>query len=309
MQKPSISRTLGQIHFEDLEPHRFEDLVRQLIYDYKEWQSIEATGRGGADDGYDIRAYEKQIYFPKDSDEEIVESLSPMNGRLWMIQCKREKEIGPSKVKNIVKEGVDPNEPPYGYILAAAANISKKTYDAFRHELQLVGVMEFYLWGKAELEDLLLLPKNDRILFTFFGISLVTKRQSKTNELRSRIAVKNKLNSLLGSNAVFYQDVLLRDLNDDCYPFADLDPDFAVRPKWQRTTAFEYHPFGIWCHVHEYFGYIDLEKKEYDYVSLHDFISNDDYDDELSTRRHEQQMMIRSNWELLPRHQQVKIKM
>lgn len=56
MQKPNITRTLGQIHFEDLELHRFEDLLRQLIYDYKDWQSIEATGCGGADDGYDIRA-------------------------------------------------------------------------------------------------------------------------------------------------------------------------------------------------------------------------------------------------------------
>jgi hypothetical protein len=32
-------------------------LVRELIYDLKDWQSIEATGRGGNDDGFDIRAY------------------------------------------------------------------------------------------------------------------------------------------------------------------------------------------------------------------------------------------------------------
>jgi hypothetical protein len=56
MAKPT--RTYGPIHFEDLEPHRFEDLIRQLIYDYKDWQSIEATGGGGDDDGFDIRAYE-----------------------------------------------------------------------------------------------------------------------------------------------------------------------------------------------------------------------------------------------------------
>jgi len=40
------SRTLNPIHFEDLEPHRFEDLIRQLIYDYRDWTSLEATGRG-----------------------------------------------------------------------------------------------------------------------------------------------------------------------------------------------------------------------------------------------------------------------
>ena len=63
MPKPftAITRTLGPIHFEDLDPHRFEDLVRQLIYDYKDWQSIEATGRGGSDEGFDIRAYERVV--------------------------------------------------------------------------------------------------------------------------------------------------------------------------------------------------------------------------------------------------------
>ena len=58
MAKPDVTRTLGPIHFEDLDPHRFEDLVRQLAYDFKQWQSIESTGRGGADDGFDIRRYE-----------------------------------------------------------------------------------------------------------------------------------------------------------------------------------------------------------------------------------------------------------
>jgi hypothetical protein len=29
MAKPHVTRTFGPIHFEDLDPHRFEDLVRQ----------------------------------------------------------------------------------------------------------------------------------------------------------------------------------------------------------------------------------------------------------------------------------------
>jgi hypothetical protein len=36
-------------------------LVRDLIYDYRDWQTIEATGRSGGDDGYDIRAFEKRL--------------------------------------------------------------------------------------------------------------------------------------------------------------------------------------------------------------------------------------------------------
>lgn len=54
------TRTINPLHFEDLEPHRFEDLVRQLIYDFREWHRLEATGRQGSEDGFDIRGWEVQ---------------------------------------------------------------------------------------------------------------------------------------------------------------------------------------------------------------------------------------------------------
>ena len=87
-----------------------------------------------------------------------------MEGNLWMIQCKREKELGPTRVGNIVKDAVNPAAPPYGYILAAPANFSRAAHDNFQSELRKRGVMEFYLWGAGELEDILYQPKNDHIL-------------------------------------------------------------------------------------------------------------------------------------------------
>jgi hypothetical protein len=62
-----------------------------------------------------------------------------------MIQCKREKEIGPKKLKAIIQE-IDSDDPPYGYILAASTHFSKRSYDLFRQTLIEKGVMEFYLW-------------------------------------------------------------------------------------------------------------------------------------------------------------------
>jgi hypothetical protein len=56
--KPTPTRTLNPLPFQDLEPHRFEDLIRQLAYDLRTWKSLEATGRGGGDEGLDIRAVE-----------------------------------------------------------------------------------------------------------------------------------------------------------------------------------------------------------------------------------------------------------
>jgi hypothetical protein len=149
--KPIVTRTFAPIHFEDLDPHRFEDLIRELIYDFRDWQSIEATGRSGGDDGFDIRAFEKiPPEVQPDDQEEPVEVQHPMDGPRWMIQGKREKTLTPSDVKKILDD-VDADDPPYGYILAASAVFSKKSYDVFRDELRNKGVMEFYLWGRPEL--------------------------------------------------------------------------------------------------------------------------------------------------------------
>jgi hypothetical protein len=48
------TRTLNPLPFNDLEPHRFEDLVQQLAYELRRWRSLEATGRLGSDEDLDV---------------------------------------------------------------------------------------------------------------------------------------------------------------------------------------------------------------------------------------------------------------
>jgi hypothetical protein len=298
--KPTITRTYGQIHFEDLDPKRFEDLIRQLIYDFKDWQTIEATGRGGTDDGFDIRAFEKSYRDESDIlDESETEEVRPMDGNQWMIQCKREQSLGPIRIRSIINENIDPENPPYGYILAVSANISKRTYDAFREELQRLSVMEFYLWGKATLEDMLYQPKNDRILFTFFGISLTTRRRSRATEVRAITTNKNKIVSIVGTGSL-YKAVLLRDLKDENYPYPSLYPDFDLNPRWGSYTAFENHPRGLLFHVHEYYAFVDINLKEYDYCTFIDIVDRQDEDHDGHEARWKKRMAMMSNWELLP---------
>src|SRR5437879_3205452 len=126
--KPTLTRTFAPIHFEDLDPHRFEDLVRELIYDFRDWQSIEATGRSGDDAGFDIRAFEKlpPLVAEADEDEPVV-TRHPMEGPRWMVQGKHEKTLTPSDVKKILAD-VDGSDPPYGSILAASAVFSRKSF-------------------------------------------------------------------------------------------------------------------------------------------------------------------------------------
>ena len=306
MTKPKITRTYGPIHFEDLDPHRFEDLIRELIYDYKNWQSIEATGRSGSDDGFDIRAYEKLeiVSHSENENNEEVEEVHPMEGNLWMIQGKREKEIGPKKIKTILSD-IDPKNLPYGYILAASANFSKKSYDVFREELRKKGVMEFYLWGKAELEDMLHLPKHDRILFTFFGISLVSKRRIRTTEIRSAVSVKNKLFRTVGEGHQFRKSILVRDLKDTKYPYKSEYSDFKTKPRWKEYIAFRHHQLGLWCHTHDYFAYVDTEKKEWDFTNEVDLVYREREDKDERQRAFEKRKLVNDFWDFLPRKNKV----
>jgi len=303
MIKPKITRTYGPIHFEDLDPHRFEDLVRELIYDYKDWQSIEATGRSGSDSGFDVRAYEKVVVVTPSEGEnnEEIEEIHPMEGNLWMIQGKREKVIGPKKIKTILSD-IDPKTPPYGYILTASANFSKKSYDIFREELRKKGVMEFYLWGKAELEDMLHLPKNDRILFTFFGISLVSKRRTRTTEIRSAISAKNKLFRSVGEgDQIFQPFILVRDLKDTNYPYKSKYSDFKINPRWREYIAYSHHPLGLWCHCHRYFAYIDTGKKEWDFFKELDLVNRQVEDDDNRQEDSKKRDLANDVWDFLPR--------
>jgi hypothetical protein len=159
------------LHFEDLKPHRFEDLVRQLIYDFRPWQQLEGTGRLGADEGFDVRGYERveQLEIGDDPDD-LDEPAADTSDRIWLIQCKREKTIGPKKLESYLDAlGANISKPLYGSIFAAACDFSKSARDLFRDRTRALGVAEALLWGKAEVEDMLVQPKNDHLLFAYFG--------------------------------------------------------------------------------------------------------------------------------------------
>ena len=303
-RKPHIARTYAPIHFDDLDPHRFEDLVRELIYDFRDWQTIEATGRAGGDDGFDIRAFEKVTRATSSADDEFEDDVHPMDGRRWMIQGKREKTITPADIKKILAD-VDENDPPYGYILAASATFSKKSYDLFRDILRTKGVMEFYIWGGAELEDMLHLPKNDRILFTFFGVSLVSRRRSRTTEIRSVVTVKNKLYKVIGGPGNFSTSVLIRDIDDVHYPFQAKYADFDANPRWIEREAFHHHPLGFWVHSRKLFAYVDQDAKEWDFTDEANLLFNQvRHDEEEEAKNRDAIRRLKNVVDFLPRSKQ-----
>ena len=123
----SPSKTTGPLHFEDLDPHRFEDLVRQPIYDFRTWKSLEGLGRSGSDEGFDVRGVQIiESLDSADQDKEDEDNQEAIYGseRLWLIQCKREKSVPPKKLAKYAKAAVSTDL--YGVIFAACCDFSPK---------------------------------------------------------------------------------------------------------------------------------------------------------------------------------------
>lgn len=271
MAKPAPSRTYNPLHFEDLSPQRFEDLTRNLIYDFREWMSIEAVGRSGADQGVDIRATERVTYgdVPEEDEENELDAQPDIELREWVFQCKRYKRIGPKHVAAIAENDLGQQSvAPYGYVLVATSDFSHAAREAFREKMVEHGIREFYLWGKAELEDRLYQPKNDHLLFAYFGISLQTRKRSQRTQLRSDLTLKRKLVKVLGGvQERNYKSVLLRDPSDDRYPDVGPLPDDPWRLPW-NYWSFEFHAVrnGLYFEVGRAQAYVDWTSGEWDYI-------------------------------------------
>jgi len=263
------------LHFEDLEPHRFEDLVRQLVYDFRPWHGLEATGRMGSDEGVDIRGLERVASddsSSEDLDEDATSSPS-FSDRVWIIQCKREKTVPPSKIRAIVKESVRSlEEPPYGFLLVAATDFSVKAREFFREEMRTRGIQEFALWGKAELEDRLFEPRHDHLLFAYFGVSLQSRRRGFRSIITSRLTTKRRLVKALGDvNDSAHHDVLLRDSESEQYPHPQDETAFRLNPLW-RYYRFSGHlrVDQLAFVVREHWAWIKPDERKWDVLEEFD---------------------------------------
>jgi hypothetical protein len=88
----------------------------------------------------------------------------------------------------------------YGIVFAAACDFSKATRDVLHIWCREHGISEVHVWGKGEIEDQLFQPKNDHLLFAYFGISLQIRRRSARTSLRSMMAMKRKVMRHLGED-------------------------------------------------------------------------------------------------------------
>lgn len=254
-RKATATRTVNPLHFEDIEPHRFEDLIRQLAHGFRRWGRLEATGRLGQDEGTDIRGIEfvtpddarRLQVTGDDGDEDYDDVTPPVEMREWRIQCKRYKVIGQKLMREVVREAVpDPANPPYGLIIAAACDVSATTMAAFHDERVKLGIEEGHLWTKAHIEDLLFLPENDHLLFAYFGLSLGSRQRSKLQQVQSTLTIKRKLLRAFKKDSInnlHFDDLLIRDIADETYPDvppAEDDTILSILPWFTAEILYSY---------------------------------------------------------------------
>lgn len=271
VRPPLTNRTLAQLHLEDLEPHRFEDLVRQLLYDFRSWRQLEATGRSGGDGGFDARGFEivavarseaPIVEVEADDSEEATGEADEVD-RLWLIQCKREKSIGPAKARQYLADlnAAAAASAPYGLVIAAACDLSKRTRDVIRDEARTLGFAEVHIWAKGEIEDQLFQPKNDHLLFAYTGISLQIRKRSLRTEIRARLATKRKVKRAI----VDQPFVLVREASDDRYPYQGaVTGHWSGRRHWNVYTAGKCKHDGLHIELVRCFAYVDHDGEHWD---------------------------------------------
>lgn len=300
----NFSKTLNPLPFEHLEPHRFEDLVRQLIYDFREWRSIEATGRSGSDGGFDVRAWE---IFVADSDEEEEgdgdeHNKKEVEDRLWLVQCKREKAITPKKIEHYAQEIKRIEGSLYGVIFAAPCNLSKKTRDSFVNTLRTANIKEVHLWGRSELEDMLFQPKNDHLLFAYFSFSLLIRRRSLQSQLRRKLVVKRKVIRYLGGvQEQGFHPILLRDVHDTSYPWEEKTKDFQKSPHWKVCYFLGHEHDGVKVLRAKFFAYLDDDRVHWDYVEgLNDAVTGFDPWKKDERKKRQDRLSVYDYWSKIP---------
>ena len=211
------TKTTNRLHFEDLEPHRFEDLCSEILQKDRNWKKFYPFGRKGTDDGLDI--------FCED-----------VNGHKWFCQCKRYKEISSNDIMNIIDKIVTKNDNVDNgtILLIVACNVSKRSIKYFEDYASKNHFSDAIIWTASYLEAILY-NKYDYLLNKYFGI-MNNGQKEKENRIRYGHKVEKEFAEKLIDLRPFntpaklmelvdkpylkfkYDSTIVRSIDDETYP-------------------------------------------------------------------------------------------
>lgn len=223
------SRTINKIHFEDLDPIRFEDLCMSLIYSKRNWFEINHFGRKGSDGGIDIQA---------------IEELENNSKRNWYIQCKRYKSIYKSELRSIVDAVILKNKVlPDRLLLIISCDLSKENIQYFKNYAFEKGIGNAIIWTSSVLETMLF-TENQNLLFAYFGISLSREKRNKISTLKRNIKLKQKMKKNFYDTKKRHGEVLIRSIDDIHYPNYELQDSLGYYA-WYKVEFYDFYYNGI----------------------------------------------------------------
>jgi hypothetical protein len=233
------TRTTNRLHFEDLDPRRFEDLCLQLIYKDRNWNEINHIGRLGYDKGVDITAIEK-------------DHKTKIN---WYVQCKRYKSISKGEIKKVI----DKIRKNYGsrgkLLLIISCDITKPKYDYYYNYAKKIGFMGAEIWSQSLLEAKLYNDYPD-LLYIYFGIK-VREHGSEVEQIRRKKKIRDKLKKdfiakfdtekpLIGPHRFKCSDIILKAINgNDTNEFQE--NEFGSKNKFGWYSSKKVEPY----HIHD----------------------------------------------------------
>lgn len=260
-----VTRTINQLHFEDLDPIRFEDLILAMVYRMRRWDKLDHFGKKGTDDGIDIRAVEKL-----ENDKENV----------YYFQCKRYQKITNAKIKDIIDDYLMKNTfIPQFYILVISCSLTKKQIEYFESYCDEKGFNTATVWTSSVIEAKLYSEYHD-LLFAYFGVNLVSERKSLIGGIRRNIALKKKMkNDFLKQTGCRtreeiedrlhkpwtkfnHSEVLIRSIYDKAYPHNTLlDREFTG---YYKAEVYDFYHNGLMVRAYPYVKNIKYKQESLD---------------------------------------------
>ena len=194
------TKTINRLHFEDLDPHRFEDMCFEIVKEKLPNWYCRNFGRSGSDEGIDIQA------------------TSNDNGKetIWVFQCKRHKNQLTIEIDNYIQKH---EKLPDKYIFMLGRPISK----AIENDIQKYAKQKeisIEIWDSTTLESLLF-NNYPGILRKYFDTDIDTDMNEK--KIQQRLSLKKRLE--LELSPLYYdhnirRKIIIRSIDDNTYPEA-----------------------------------------------------------------------------------------
>jgi len=233
------TRTTNRLHFEDLEPSRFEDLCLAMVYRMNRWVEINHYGRSGSDEGIDIHA---------------VEELEDGKRKAWFIQCKRWKKITKKELKDVADKAAQGHIPGV-LLLVIACDIVKRNVEYFKAYANGKGIPTANIWTASILETKLYSEYHD-LLFAYAGVSLTGEKRERVATIGRNIRLKQRMRKdfikpiddihevLKRPYKKFeHEEAIIHSINDTIYP--GIDEDSVGISSWFKVAPYNFYHNGL----------------------------------------------------------------